>query len=258
MSDEPKNLLYRIKQLYDIITVPGIYKARRNGIYFSMYKMLYKIKRQGIEPKTIIDVGASIGIFTKAANYLYPEAKIYSFEPLNSSFSKMKSLIGNNKNIKMYNFALGEKNGRILINKSKYEYSSSIFDMSDIHKNAFPYTAESTKQEIDVKILDEVFYNESLERPILIKLDVQGYELNVLEGATNFLKKCDYIIIELSFKELYIGQPLFNDIYSFLINNNFILIDFIDYLRNPVSYELLQVDAVFKNQFLEKKIDEIK
>jgi FkbM family methyltransferase len=220
--------------------------------------MLYKIKRQGIEPKTIIDVGASIGIFTKAANYLYPEAKIYSFEPLDSSFFKMKSLIGNNKNIKMYNFALGEKNGHILINKNKYEYSSSIFDMSDIHKNAFPYTAESAKQEIDVKILDEVFYNESLERPILIKLDVQGYELNVLEGATNFLKKCDYIIIELSFKELYIGQPLFNDIYSFLINNNFILIDFIDYLRNPVSFELLQVDAVFKNQFLEKKIDEIK
>jgi len=241
-----KNLLYRIKQLYDIITVPGIYKARRNGIYFSIYKMLYKIKRQGIEPKTIIDVGASIGMFTKAANYLFPEAIIHSFEPLKSSFAKMKSLIGDNKNVKMYNFALGEKNEHTAINESSYEYSSSILEMSDEHKNAFPYTAESTKQEIDVKILDEVFDDKAIEKPVLIKLDVQGYELNVLKGATNFLDKCDYIIIELSFKELYKQQPLFHDIYSFLVDKKFMLMDIIDYSRNAVTFELLQVDAVFR------------
>lgn len=240
-----KKFLYRIDQLYDIITIPGIYRARRNGIYFSIYKLLYKIKRQGIEPKTIIDVGASIGMFTKAANYLFPEAIIHSFEPLKSSFAKSKILIGDIKNVKMYNFALGEKNERAVINESSYEYSSSILEMSDEHKKAFPYTAESKKQEIEVKTLDEIFNNKSVEKPILIKLDVQGYELNVLKGAKNFLDNCEYIIIELSFKELYNGQPLFNDIYSFLINKNFALIDILDYSRNPNSFEMLQIDALF-------------
>ena len=81
----------------------------------------------------------------------------------------------------------------------------------------------------------------------MLKLDVQGFELNVLNGGTNFLNKVDYILIELSFKQLYIGQPLFNELYSFLREKNFELVDILDFSRNPNSFEMLQVDALFSN-----------
>lgn len=243
-----KKILNRINQLYDVLNYPGILKARRNGIYFSMYKMLYKIKKQGIEPNTIIDVGASIGMFSKTANYLWQNAKIFSFEPLNTSYKKLITLADEIPNIKLFNFALGDKREKTIINESSYEYSSSILEMSDIHKKAFPYSAESTKQEIEVYTLDEIFSNNKISSPVMLKLDVQGFEMNVLKGGINFLEKVDYILIELSFKELYKGQPLFNDLYSFLSGKNFELLDILENSRNPSTFEMLQVDALFSNK----------
>jgi len=240
-----QKLNYRIDQFYDIINYPGILKARRDGIYFSMYKMLYKINKQGIEPNTIIDIGASIGMFSKTANHFWANAKIYSFEPLNTSFKKLVNDVNGNPNIELFNFALGDKREKTIINESSYEYSSSILEMSDIHKTAFPYTANSTKQEIEIYTLDEIFSNKRIVTPVLLKLDVQGFELNVLKGGLRFLKNVDYILIELSFKELYKGQPLFNELYSFLSEKGFELIDVLDYSRNPNTFEMLQVDALF-------------
>lgn len=238
-------LKYRLDQLYDVFNYPGILKARRNGIYFNMYKMLYKIKMQGIEPNTIIDVGSSIGMFSKTANYFWSDAKIFSFEPLDTSYQKLIKLVGNNPNIELFHFALGDKREKTIINESSYEYSSSILEMSDIHKNAFPYSSDSTKQEIEVYTLDGIFKNITITAPALLKLDVQGFELNVLKGGLNFLKNVDYILIELSFSELYKNQPLFNELYSFLNSNNFKLVDILDFSRNPNTFEMLQIDALF-------------
>lgn len=242
MNQKLKN---RMDQLFDVLNYPGILKARRSGIYFSMYKMLYKIKKQGIEPNTILDVGASIGMFSKTANYLWQTAKIYSFEPLNTSYKKLIRLVDRNPNIELFNFALGDKREKTTINESSYEYSSSIFEMSDIHKNAFPYSADSKRQEIEIYTIDEIFSDKKILSPVLLKLDVQGFELNVLKGGLLFIKNVNYILIELSFKELYNGQPLFNELYSFLSEKGFELIDILDSSRNPNTFEMLQVDALF-------------
>lgn len=243
-----KKMLHRINQLCDVVNYPGLLSARMHGIYFGIYKMLYKTRRQGIGPGAIIDVGASTGMFSKTARYLWPDAKIYSFEPLAISYRKLQRLADKMSNIDIFNFALGAKAESGTINQSSYEYSSSILEMSNLHKEAFPHSAESTTQAISIHTLDEIFGGKPIVRPLLLKLDVQGFELNVLKGGADLLARVDHILIELSLEELYRGQPLFDEVYCFLHQKGFELIDILELLRNPNTYELLQVDALFKRK----------
>ena len=91
-----------------------------------------------------------------------------------------------------------------------------------------------------------------------IKIDVQGYNLQVLEGSKNSLKKCIGIEIECEFKEIYKNQSMFRQIESFLIDNNFELIDFLDLVRwsenNSFNEKLItQGEIVFVNALFIKK-----
>ena len=239
-------LIYRLSQLYDIITIPGIFKARTAGIYFNMYKMMFNVFNQGVDFNTFIDVGASTGMFSKTCNYFYNKAQIFAFEPLIESYKELSKLKDTIKRFESFNIALGEENRSDFINKSSYHYSSSLLEMSQVHKEAFPYSANSEKEKIDVYSLDSILNNKQFEGPTLMKIDVQGYELKVLEGARNTLKKCDFIVIELSLKELYLGQPSFDNIYNFITGKGFVISDILQLSRNPSTFELLQMDVLFK------------
>jgi hypothetical protein len=85
----------------------------------------------------------------------------------------------------------------------------------------------------------------TLEKPVLLKIDVQGYEAHLLNGAKNFIKSVDCILIELSLEELYKGQPLFNDIYTMLNNEGFTYAGNFDQQISKKNGRILQVDAIF-------------
>ena len=77
------------------------------------------------------------------------------------------------------------------------------------------------KRDIKVSTLDEILLNEIFLYPLLIKMDVQGYELEVLKGAKNLLKKTDYLLLEVSENEMYQNQPTEKIIIEYLKNLNF-------------------------------------
>jgi hypothetical protein len=81
--------------------------------------------------------------------------------------------------------------------------------------------------------------------PILIKIDVQGFEDKVIAGGADTIKKAKVIIIEVTFKELYTDQPLFHDIYEMLSKLGFTYHGNFDQLPSPVTGEILQADAIF-------------
>ena len=74
---------------------------------------------------------------------------------------------------------------------------------------------------IQIKTLDEVIFNKEIIKPILVKIDVQGYELEVLKGLDETLSKVDYLLIEVSENEMYINQPKSDEIIEYLENRNF-------------------------------------
>ncbi len=240
-----KYITSRLNKLEIIINTPGAYKARKSGCYLEFYAVVYNIFRRSIKPETIIDIGANRGMFVKCANCIFPEATIYAFEPLKEPYHELCKLKKKIPKLECYNIAIGEKSEEITIYKNNYDYSSSLLEMNDLHKNAFPYTAELTMEKVEVKTLDNVLSGKNLEKPILMKIDVQGYEKFVLNGSQETLKHVNYVICELSFFELYKGQALFNDVYNMFIEYGFNFFGQLGELRHPETDQTLQIDAFF-------------
>jgi FkbM family methyltransferase len=170
------------------------------------------IKNENI--KTIFDIGANIGQFAKEARDKLPQATIYSFEPLRECFDKLNINMAGDENFRSFSFALGENEGNLQMNKSTYAPSSSLLPMAEMHKTLFPHTKEHTEEKIEIRRLDDIAKGFNLQKEILIKVDVQGYEDKVIAGGIETFKKAKMILIENSFVELYKGQPLFDDIYE--------------------------------------------
>ncbi len=177
---------------------------------------------QDMNIKTVIDIGANVGQSALEFHKIFPDAKIYSFEPLHDCFVQMNANLRNVPNFKSFNLALGEEKEKLNIHRSEYSLSSSLRKMGKLHKEAFPKSAGETLETVDVDTLDNIAQELDLEDNILLKIDVQGYEDKVFKGAMDILSRIKVIIIEASFRELYEGQPLFYDIYELLHKQGFV------------------------------------
>jgi FkbM family methyltransferase len=197
--------------------------------------------------KSIVDIGANIGDFTLEINSFLPNAKIICFEPIVDCYNVLQSRVKGANNIVLYNFALGEKNGSEIINRSSYTPSSSLLKMADLHKSEFKFTSLSSKETITVKRLDDVEGIDEIVPPILIKIDVQGYEAFVIKGGLETIKRAKVVLCEMSFTKLYEGQSYFDDIYKTLLSIGFKYQGSYDQLVSPTNGLPLQCDGIFIN-----------
>ncbi|SJZ32406.1 FkbM family methyltransferase [Sediminibacterium ginsengisoli] len=194
--------------------------------------------------KTIIDVGANEGQFTKKILRVFPDAVVHSFEPLTDVYNKLSEAFGQNKNIITYNYGLGESAEEKMIYNNEYSPSSSLLEMLDLHKNNFDFAVKSEPIRIQIRTLDS-FFPQPPAGPLLLKIDVQGYEMFVLKGAAQILEQTDLLIIETSFYPLYKDQHLFEDIYDYLTARGFRYAGNVEQLIAPTDHKILQADAVF-------------
>lgn len=231
----------------------------RKKIQSSIQKIGYSINRytppdyrwitnRGI--KTVIDVGANEGQFANTINTIIPGVRIHSFEPVKKCY---RSLVESNKhlNIATYNFALGDKNYKSIINVSSHSPSSSLLKMADLHKEIFEFSQEHTTEEIEIKTLDSIEPELKIDYNLLIKMDVQGFEDKVIEGGKNTIPKAEILLIETSFKELYEKQVLFDNIYNHVKELGFYFAGNYQQTPDPKDGSILYADSVFiKNRNL--------
>ena len=161
------------------------------------------------------------------------------------AFKTLKNKFGEDQRIKLFNFACGEVEQETFIYHNNFSPSSSLLEITDLLKKAFPLTANVTKEKITIKKLDDVMKNFIIEPKLLLKIDVQGYEMSVLKGAEKTLAKSDIIIIETSFHELYKNQPKFEDIYKFLSEYNFDYRGCLEQIYDERNGRILQSDSIF-------------
>ena len=201
---------------------------------------------EGVNIRTVIDIGASKGRAAEEFHMLFPEAYIYSFEPLPDCFAMTQERMKQVRRFKAFNIALGDSLGEVVMHRSSYSLSSSLRPMANLHKELFPVTAGQKPLIVTVDTLDHALSGYNLEENIFVKIDVQGFEDKVIAGGSNILRRASVILIETSFQELYSGQPLFDDVYRLLRELGF------EYhgswapeLKSPVDGQLLQQDSVF-------------
>lgn len=174
---------------------------------------------QMVTPSTILDVGANKGQFASVAARIHPNAEIWAFEPLRPARLKLeRNLIGRNATI--LPFALGREANDTQFYVADREDSSSLYRPASGQQEAFGVGLRGTTQ-VQVRRLDEVIDLSLRPGCALLKIDVQGGELDVLDGAKGQLPYIGSVYLEGSFVELYQSQPLITECFSFLVEAGF-------------------------------------
>lgn len=192
---------------------------------------------------TVIDIGANNGQFAQSIRKAMPNVRIISFEPIPDEYNNLLSKFIDDQNFEAYNLALGNEMALVDFEINEFSPTSSFLKYTDNQINNFPITGKTNKVKVQIKKLDDVLKLE--KETILLKIDVQGFEKEVIMGGLKLLKQISVIYIESSFKEFYEDQPLFEDIHDILKDNGFYFRGIGDTLSGENKDEILQIDAIF-------------
>lgn len=198
--------------------------------------------------RTVIDAGASVGDFSALALRLFPDATVHAFEPLVECQATLNQRFSGNERVRVHAMALGAERATRPLLRSAYTPSSSLLPMAEAHMRNFPFTREVTPEKVRVERLDDVLEPSAIREPLCIKLDVQGYEGEVIEGGRVTVARAAVLIVEMSLEPLYEPQPLFDAIYRTLHGLGFEYAGNLAQLLSPDDGRVLQVDAVFRRR----------
>jgi FkbM family methyltransferase len=207
----------RIQKLAYSITHPACWRPLRHGVAPAIE---HRKALMRMECDMVIDVGGNRGQFSLISRIIYPNIPIESFEPIPAEADIFRKALSG-KGVRLHQVALGERAGEADIHLSRSADSSSLLPIGREQRRLFHGTEEVGKLTIAVKRLDDMAMAWRKYARILLKIDVQGYELFVLKGAVEMLKSCAYVYVECSETELYVGQALYNDVAEFLERHGF-------------------------------------
>jgi FkbM family methyltransferase len=222
----------------------------RTGIQIKRYPSLDIRRRlilmKGFGINKILDIGASTGIYGHEMRKFGYRDKIISFEPLPEAFRELLKRTARDAQWSAINCAIGNFDGETLINRSINSVSSSILDILPVHYEADPDSKYLSQEKVRICRLDSVF-NSHFEAgdKIYLKIDTQGFEKQVLEGAENSLPRVTGLQLELSIAELYKGESGYREMIEQLDSYGFSLYSIENGFFNPKSGRLLQFDGIF-------------
>jgi FkbM family methyltransferase len=210
------------------------------------YLMLSSLARQDIAPATVIDVGANVGQFAVAALKLLPLQIMHCFEPLPDCAEKLAHHVSGYPGVTVHGIGLSSAPGEAQLHVNSHRHSSSFLPLAAGHRNAFPEAVDQRTITVPISTLDIVFAGVELRPPVLLKLDVQGYEGNIIRGGEKTLSRVDYVILETSFRQMYEGELLFIELLRLMESYGFGFLRPIGFLSHPKTGEFLQMDALFQ------------
>jgi FkbM family methyltransferase len=163
----------------------------------------------------ILDVGGNRGSFPLAVREFY-KGPIVSFEPVTGTFAILKQIASRDKNWSVFNYALGNESGERHINTYGKDVLNSLLKMSQYGIERFRQGAEKTAMEpIQIRRLDDIAAEIPFDlrsKRIFLKIDTQGYDLEVFKGAREVLKNVVVIHSQLAIQPIYDGQPHWTDV----------------------------------------------
>jgi FkbM family methyltransferase len=195
----------------------------------------------------VLDVGANIGQFAQALRQAGYRERIVSFEPLPAAWQQLRhASLGDPQWDVAPPMALGRDDGEIAINIAGNSVSSSVLAMLDTHASAAPASAYVGQVTVPLMRLGAVAADYVDSNTIcFLKIDTQGYESQVLDGAGDFLDRAAGVQLELSLVPLYAGQELYRALIDRLTTKGFDLWGIFPGFFDPANGRMLQVDAVF-------------
>jgi FkbM family methyltransferase len=184
--------------------------ARGLGVgHIESLELLEAARPLGI--RHIYDIGASVGTWTLLAKAVIPEAAVAAFEPLPEQCAEFTRTAARLDGVALHAVALGGHREKALLRVTDFVDASSLLPLAARSRTEFRIR-EASQVAVEVHRLDDYRRDKNLALPDLIKVDVQGYELEVLKGGEQCLRHCKALIIEVSFRDYYDGQARFPDL----------------------------------------------
>lgn len=196
------------------------------------------LKARGFQCKTVLDGGAYRGWFSIHVMEHFPEATCYLVEPLIEMQEELTAFCEVYPRSKYFPIALGAEDTTLSLRTYR------DLKWSGFMETGVPAKEERTPRIVDVKRIDTLLQNGQIQVPDLVKLDVQGYELEVLKGAESLFGKTEMFILEVSLQNKHKSFPLFADVVDFMKQRDYLVYDFSGFLRQQDS-SMIECDVVF-------------
>jgi FkbM family methyltransferase len=193
----------------------------------------------------VLDVGANSGQFAVDLRRAGFRGEIFSIEPGQKAFRNLQDRSKRDDRWQVFNFALGSTEGKLKLNISQNSgLSSSFLKMSNLHLENFPDSKFIKEELVNVTTLQLLTEELNLSpQNMLLKIDVQGFESEVLKGAGNLLSEIPMCYLEVSLSALYDGEFGLLEILNFLSGNGHEVIDLYRGVTSK-SGDLLQIDIL--------------
>jgi FkbM family methyltransferase len=197
----------------------------------------------------VVDVGANKGQFAESVIAHQPYAQLHLFEPIPEAFETLRQNLADLGGIHFNNLALGNFNGHHDLVVRRFDEATSFLDLGKrLIDGVYGLDFASDRTiKAEVRKLADYVRDHDVPAIELLKLDVQGYELEVLRGAEEILPRVHWIYTEAQFQELYAGGPSFTDTFAFLNARGFDLVRMTSF-RADDEGRLMECDMIFRSR----------
>ena len=215
------------------------YEIRRAPARVSLSGALANLRRAGFHPRAVIDVGAAHGDFTRAAASVFPDARFLLVEPLEEFAGPLGEVAAMLPSAHVAAAAAAARQGEVTLNVHPDLVGSSLYrEEEDSDVNGSP-------RGVPAVTVDGVVGDAGAEGPFLLKVDVQGAERDVLEGAKETLANTGFVLLELSLFHFFKGAPEFAAMISHMESLGFVPYDIVGLSHRPLDGALAQIDMAF-------------
>jgi FkbM family methyltransferase len=200
-------------------------------------------------PRLGFDVGANEGQTACELRRIFPEAKIYCFEPYEAAFRALQQKLGGDPAVCLEQIAFGDHKGEATLYENAASVTNSLLpNAPEAHASQPALSAIPTGQStVAITTLDNFCRERTISHLDFLKVDSQGYDLRILQGAREHLAehRISFVVVEMLFAPLYAGQAHFHEIYCFLTGLRYRLVGLYAIQRSPTG-AILWCDALFR------------
>lgn len=212
-------LWLRVRKIVAALTTPSYAKALRRGVAASVeHEAVFSDPAHDFD--FIVDVGANKGQFAVFARERFPKARIICFEPLGKPSDVLGTVFSGDFRVRLTRAAIAPRNERRLINVTEHDDLSSLLEVGELQAAAFG-TRKVGVEEIECGPLSNFITECELGKRNLLKIDVQGFELEVLQACNAYLDQIQVVYCEVSYLPLYKGQACAGDVIAYLHGRGF-------------------------------------
>ncbi|MBX9694556.1 MAG: FkbM family methyltransferase [Cyanobacteria bacterium] len=206
----------------------------------SLQGLLEQVRERGFSPSSVIDAGAACGTFSSQCHTLFPDAHYLLIEPLSEYLPSIEKVVSGISRATYEMAAVASQEGSVVFNVHHDLVGSSLYQ--EVEEGS---DVNGVRREVRTVTLDRLVAERHVSPPYLVKIDVQGAELDVLAGGEKTLQNSEYVILEVSLFQFFKQGPVLCDVVAYMKARGFVPYDIYGLQYRPLDHALSQVDIAF-------------